>query len=112
MFVDRGPGKGFSTAVESGHVGTGGRGETRAARPPDRRASTRTSAVEGQATNGLTMVLPNFRAVVVKTTVAHTVTYFVIGVLAFFVFDYPHLFAETELRFLMRPTTDPVVKAG
>ena len=68
--------------------------------------------MERQATNGLTMVLPNFRAVVVKTTVAHTVTYFVIGVLAFFVFDYARLFAETELRFLMRPTTDPVVMAG
>ncbi len=47
-----------------------------------------------------------------KTIVAHTVTYFVIGVLAFFVFDYPHLYAETELRFLMRPTSDPVVMAG
>ncbi len=59
-----------------------------------------------------TMVSPNWRAVVVKTMVAHTVTYFVIGALAFFVFDYPRLFAETELRFLMRPTTDPVVMAG
>jgi hypothetical protein len=68
--------------------------------------------VERQSTNGLRTVLPKFRAVVVKTMVAHTVTYFVIGALAFFVFDYPRLFAETELRFLMRPTTDPVVMVG
>ena len=60
----------------------------------------------------LTTALPSFRAVVVKTMVAHTVTYFVIGMLAFFVFDYPRLFAETELRLLMRPTTDPVVMVG
>src|SRR5262245_19279045 len=107
MFVDRGPGKDLSTAVESSHAGIGGRGEARAARPPVRRTLTRRSAVERQATNGLTAALPNFRAVLVKTMVAHTVTYFVIGVLAFLVFDYPRLFAETELRFLMRPTTDP-----
>ena len=68
--------------------------------------------MEREATDGLTMVLPTFGAVVVKTAVAHTVTYAVIGVLAFFVFDYARLFAETELRFLMRPTTDPVVMAG
>jgi hypothetical protein len=68
--------------------------------------------VERHATDALTRVLPSCRAVVVKTMVAHTVTYVVIGVLAFFVFDYPRLFAETELRFLMRPTTDPVVMVG
>lgn len=68
--------------------------------------------MERQTTNGLETSLLNFRTVVVKTTVAHTVTYFVIGVLAFFVFDYARLYAETELRFLMRPTTDPVVMLG
>jgi hypothetical protein len=68
--------------------------------------------VQRHATDALTGALPNRRAVVVKTMVAHTVTYFVIGALAFLVFDYPRLFAETELRFLMRPTTDPVVMAG
>jgi hypothetical protein len=36
----------------------------------------------------------------------------VIGALAFFLFDYPRLIAETELRFLMRPTTDPIVMLG
>ena len=68
--------------------------------------------MERHATDGGSRVLPTCRAVVVKAMVAHTVTYFVIGVLAFFVFDYGRLFAETELRFLMRPTTDPAVMAG
>lgn len=68
--------------------------------------------MERHATDAPTRGLPNCRAVVVKTTVAHTVTYFVIGVLAFFVVDYPRLYSETELRFLMRPSTDPVVMAG
>ncbi len=49
---------------------------------------------------------------VLKTIVTHTVTYFVFGVLAMFVFDYARLFAKTELRFLMRLITDPLVMAG
>jgi hypothetical protein len=68
--------------------------------------------VEQKATDDGSRVLPNFRALVLKTIVTHTVTYFVFGVLALFVFDYARLFAETELRFLMRPTTDPLVMAG
>jgi hypothetical protein len=63
-------------------------------------------------TDAQTEVSPHTWPVVVKTMVVHTVTYFVIGVLAFLAFDYRHLFAETELRFLMRPTTDPLVMAG
>jgi hypothetical protein len=68
--------------------------------------------VESSKNEAPTKVLPGWWAVVIKTMVAHTVTYFVIGALAFFVLDYRHLFAETELRFLMRPTTDPLVMAG
>ena len=56
--------------------------------------------------------VPTLRAVVVKATVTHTITYFVFGLLALFVFDYARLYAETELVHLMRPTTDPVVMAG
>ena len=68
--------------------------------------------MQHHATDDGSRVLPTFRALVVKTIVTHTVTYFVFGVLAMFVFDYARLFAETDLRFLMRPTTDPVVMAG
>lgn len=51
-------------------------------------------------------------AIIVKTAVTHTVTYFAIGVLAYTLLDYRHLYAETELRHLMRPTTDALVMAG
>jgi hypothetical protein len=57
-------------------------------------------------------IAPTLRAVVVKAIVVHTLTYFVFGLLALLVFDYARLFAETELVHLMRPTTDPVVRAG
>ena len=65
---------------------------------------------EGEAHAGARVA--TFRAVVVKATVTHTITYFVFGLLALFVFDYDRLYAETELAHLMRPTTDPVVMAG
>jgi hypothetical protein len=56
--------------------------------------------------------VPTLQAVVVKATITHTITYFVLGLLALFVFDYTRLYAETELVYLMRPTTDPMVMAG
>jgi hypothetical protein len=68
--------------------------------------------VERDATDRLSSVLPTFWTVAVKTIVTHSVTYFVFGVLALFLFDYPRLFSGTDLRFLMRPTTDRMVMAG
>ena len=65
---------------------------------------------EGAADTGARV--PTLRAVVVKATVTHTITYFGFGLLALFVFDYARLYAETELVHLMRPTTDPMVMAG
>ena len=44
--------------------------------------------MEHHATDDGARVLPTFRAVVLKTIVTHTVTYFVFGVLALFAFDY------------------------
>jgi hypothetical protein len=55
---------------------------------------------------------PTARAIVLKTIVTHTVTYFVMGALALVVFDYSRLYAETSYRLLMRQTTDPLVMAG
>lgn len=55
---------------------------------------------------------PSLREVVVKTMVAHTVTYFVVGLAAFWAFDYARTFAEPGVRALMRPTDDPLVMAG
>jgi hypothetical protein len=51
-------------------------------------------------------------AVVVKTMVAHTVSYFLIGMAAFWGFDYARKFAEPGVRSLMRPTNEPLVMAG
>jgi hypothetical protein len=55
---------------------------------------------------------PSLQELLVKTAATHTVTYVLIGLMAFFSIDYPRLFSETELRFLMRPTNDPLVAAG
>jgi hypothetical protein len=44
--------------------------------------------------------------------VAHTVTYFLVGLVAFAVLDYARKFAQTDLRLLMRQAGDPLVMAG
>ena len=56
--------------------------------------------------------LPTARSIIFKTVVTHTVTYFLAGVTAYLLFDYSTLIATTELRFSMRPLTDPMVMAG
>jgi hypothetical protein len=55
---------------------------------------------------------PSARAILGKTVITHTVTYFVMGVLAYTLLDYQRLYVETDLRHLMRPTTDAFVRAG
>jgi len=47
-----------------------------------------------------------------KTIVAHTLTYFVVGFAAFTVFDYTAQFAEADVRTFMRQTKDPLVALG
>jgi len=56
--------------------------------------------------------LPSTRDIILKSMVAHTVTYFVMGVLAFFVLGYDRLYAETDLKYLMRQTNERIVMAG
>jgi hypothetical protein len=55
---------------------------------------------------------PSFGEVVVKTIVVHTVTYFLVGLTAFWFFDYARKFAEPGVRSLMRQTDEPLVMAG
>ena len=55
---------------------------------------------------------PSLAEVVVKTTVAHTVTYFAVGLVAFFGLDYTRTFNEPGVQSFMRPTDDPMVMAG
>lgn len=53
-----------------------------------------------------------FISIVIKTVVAHTVTYLIAGMLAYTIFNYPRLFAETEMRFIMRQMSHPLVRLG
>jgi len=54
----------------------------------------------------------NFPTIVAKTVVVHTVTYFVVGVLAFTLLDYTTRFAAPLVNSLMRPFDDPLVRLG
>jgi len=55
---------------------------------------------------------PRFARLAVATIVVHTVTYFVVGLLAFLLLDYAELYARPDLAGTMRPTTDRIVMAG
>jgi hypothetical protein len=48
----------------------------------------------------------------VKTTIVHTVTYFLMGVLAAAVLDYATLYARPDMAGFVRQTTDRMVMAG
>jgi hypothetical protein len=50
--------------------------------------------------------------VIVKTAVVHTVTYVVVGVAAFSLFNYPELIRTTPFGANFRSLEDPVVMAG
>jgi hypothetical protein len=49
---------------------------------------------------------------VIKTVVTHSVTYFIMGLLASSLLDYARFFAESSLALMMRPANDPWVMAG
>ena len=55
---------------------------------------------------------PRFPSLAIKTVVCHTVTYFVMGALAYYFLDYAEAFARPELICWMRPTDDPLVRVG
>jgi hypothetical protein len=48
----------------------------------------------------------------IKTIVVHTVTYFIMGLLALTILDYRTTFAGEVTRDYMRPVTDPIVALG
>jgi hypothetical protein len=54
----------------------------------------------------------SFSGLTLKTIVAHTITYFVAGVLAYKLGGYEKTFSQPPLSYLMRPTSDPLVMAG
>jgi hypothetical protein len=49
---------------------------------------------------------------ILKTMVAHTITYFFMGILAATLLNYVERFARPEMACWMRPITDPMVMAG
>ena len=55
---------------------------------------------------------PTFFNLTIKTIIVHTVSYFVMGLLAFVFLDYTSLFSDPNFRNLMRATNDPLVAAG
>ena len=55
---------------------------------------------------------PILSEALVKTIVTHTVTYFIMGLLASTIFNYAGFFSQSSLNVMMRPTTDVWVMAG
>jgi hypothetical protein len=47
-----------------------------------------------------------------KSIVAHTLTYFLVGLIAYNVFNYTSDFAQADMRTWMRQTDDPIVALG
>lgn len=58
------------------------------------------------------MQQPNFRSIVLKTTVIHTVTYFLAGLAAYTLFDYTARYADPTVANFMRQTNHPLVAVG
>ncbi|HMD77823.1 MAG TPA: hypothetical protein VKG86_10665 [Terracidiphilus sp.] len=55
-------------------------------------------------------IQPSFVSLAVKTAVCHTITYFIMGALAYHFLNYAELMARPCSG--MRPITDPLVRAG
>jgi hypothetical protein len=55
---------------------------------------------------------PGIIGLSIKTIVVHTITYMLIGLIAFNLFDYSEGFAAPELACWMRQTDDPLVMLG
>jgi hypothetical protein len=53
-----------------------------------------------------------FRAIVVKSIVTHTATYFILGLLASTILDCVRFFAESSLNLMMRQINDPWAMVG
>lgn len=59
-----------------------------------------------------TRFIPRFATFAWRVIALQILTYFFMGVAAFFLMGYAQLFENTELRHLMRPTTSPWVAIG
>jgi len=55
---------------------------------------------------------PALWKIILKTSVTHTVTYFLMGLLSLVFLDYSAKYADPAIASFMRQTTDPLVAAG
>lgn len=56
---------------------------------------------------------PTLTETIVKTMVSHTITYFLVGAIAFFTLDYAKtVYSDPSVAASSRPTSDPLVMAG
>jgi hypothetical protein len=55
---------------------------------------------------------PSFLSLSVRTIIAHSITYFLMGLLAYSLLGYEQVFARPWMACWMRPTDDPLVTAG
>jgi hypothetical protein len=55
---------------------------------------------------------PGVGEIALKSAIVHTVTYFVVGAVAYLALDYTAWFAEPRVAAYMRQTSDPLVMAG
>jgi len=58
------------------------------------------------------MKTQTFTTITLKSTIVHTITYFLVGLLAFTLLDYTSKYADPTVANLMRQTSDPLVAAG
>lgn len=58
------------------------------------------------------MKQPTFTIITLKAAVVHTVTYFLVGLLAFTFFDYSAKYSDPIVANFMRQTDDPLVAVG
>jgi hypothetical protein len=55
---------------------------------------------------------PTIASLIVKTGIAHTLTYMFMGILAFNFLNYTQAFSSGPLACFMRPTSDPLIMLG
>jgi len=55
---------------------------------------------------------PTLPETIIKTMISHTLTYFLVGILAFVALDYSVRFSDPSVTAYSRPTSDPLVMAG
>jgi hypothetical protein len=55
---------------------------------------------------------PGFGVLAIKTIITHTLTYFLVGLVAFTVLNYTELYARPDVAAYMRQTNEPIVALG